>query len=65
MHEACGRIIAAVSVRLPLSYAVDAVAAVAAGHDSWADLWWPVTIIAAVTVVALVLASATLRRRTP
>lgn len=58
-------VLTAISDWLPLSYAVDAVAAVAAGHDGWADLWWPVTIIAAVTVVALVLASATLRRRTP
>ena len=52
----------AVSDWLPLSYAIDAVGAVSAGDDGW-DLWRPVLIIAAVTVVCLVLAAATLRRR--
>ncbi len=58
-------VLTAISDWLPLSYAVDAVAAVTSGEDSWSELWRPLVIIAAVTVVALVLASATLRRRTP
>lgn len=52
----------ALSAVLPLSYAIDAVGAVSAGDDGW-DLWRPVLIVAAVTVVCLVLAAATLRRR--
>ncbi|GEB96168.1 hypothetical protein GCM10009724_24330 [Microbacterium lacticum] len=54
----------AVSDWLPLSYAIDAVAAVAAGDDGW-DLWRPMLVVAAFTAGALVLASLTLRRRTP
>ena len=54
----------AISDWLPLSYAIDAVSAVTAGDEGW-DLWRPLLIIAAVTVLALVLAAATLRRRTP
>lgn len=54
----------AVSDWLPLSYAIDAVAAVAAGDDRW-DLWRPMLVVAAFTAGALVLASLTLRRRTP
>lgn len=49
---------------LPLSYAIDAVNAVAAGDEGW-DLGKPLVVIGAVTVAALVLASFTLRRRTP
>ncbi len=49
---------------LPLSYAIDAVNAVAAGDEGW-DLGKPLIVIAAVTIAALVLASFTLRRRTP
>ena len=49
---------------LPLSYAIDAVNAVAAGDEGW-DLGKPLIVIGAVTVAALVLASFTLRRRTP
>ena len=52
----------ALSAVLPLSYAIDAVGAVSAGDDGW-DLWRPVLLVAAVTVVCLVLAAATLRRR--
>lgn len=48
---------------LPLSYAVDAVNAVTAGHEGW-DVWRPVVIIGGVIVVVLALASLTLRRRT-
>lgn len=54
----------AVSDWLPLSYAIDAVAAVAAGDDGW-DLWRPMLVVAAFTAGAPVLASLTLRRRTP
>ena len=54
----------AVSDWLPLSYAIDAVTAVTAGDDGW-TLWGPLLIVAAFTVGALVLASLTLRRRTP
>ena len=39
-------------------------AAVAAGDDGW-DLWRPMLVVAAFTAGALVLASLTLRRRTP
>lgn len=54
----------AVSDWLPLSYAVDAVNAVTACDDEW-TLWKPLIIIVAVSIVALALAAATLRRRTP
>lgn len=54
----------AVSDWLPLSYAIDAVTAVTAGDDGW-TLWGPLLIVAAFVVGALVLASLTLRRRTP
>ena len=54
----------AISDWLPLSYAIDAVTAVTAGDDGW-TLWGPLLIVAAFTVGALVLASLTLRRRTP
>lgn len=53
-----------VSDWLPLSYAVDAVNAVTAGDEGW-DLGAPLVVIASVTVLALALAAATLRRRTP
>lgn len=54
----------AISDWLPLSYAVDAVNAVTAG-ESGADLWKPLVVIIAVSLVALALAAVTLRRRTP
>ena len=54
----------AISDWLPLSYAIDAVTAVTAGDDGW-TLWGPLLIVAAFAVGALVLASLTLRRRTP
>lgn len=54
----------AVSDWLPLSYAIDAVTAVTAGDDGW-TLWGPLLVVAAFAVGALVLASLTLRRRTP
>ncbi|MFS0866577.1 ABC transporter permease [Microbacterium sp. 179-B 1A2 NHS] len=54
----------AISDWLPLSHAVDGSAAVASGEEGW-DLYQPVLIVAAFAVGALVLASLTLRRRTP
>ncbi|XPP27550.1 MAG: ABC transporter permease [Leucobacter sp.] len=54
----------AISDWLPLSYAVDAVMAVTTGDAGW-ELGKPLIVIAAVTIAALVLASLTLRRRTP
>ncbi|RZI86704.1 MAG: ABC transporter permease [Microbacterium sp.] len=54
----------AISDWLPLSHAIDAVNAVAAGDDGW-DLYRPLLIVAAFAVGALALAALTLRRRTP
>lgn len=54
----------AISDWLPLSHAIDAVAAVSAGDEGW-DVARPLLIVAAFAVGALVLASLTLRRRTP
>ena len=54
----------AISDWLPLSHAIDAVAAVASGDGGW-DVWRPLLIVAAFAAGALVLASLTLRRRTP
>ncbi|SDG73406.1 ABC transporter permease [Microbacterium pygmaeum] len=49
---------------LPLSYAIDAINAVTAGDDGW-DLYRPLLIVVAFAVGCLILASLTLRRRTP
>jgi len=57
-------VLSAISDWLPLSHAIDAVAAVAAGDDGW-DLARPLLIVGAFTVGALALAALTLRRRTP
>ncbi len=54
----------AISNWLPLSYAIDAVNAVTAGDEDW-DLWRPLLIVTAFAVGSLVVAAATLRRRTP
>jgi len=54
----------AISDWLPLSYAVDAVNAVTAGDAAW-DVTGPLLVVAAFVVGAIVLASLTLRRRTP
>ncbi len=54
----------AISDWLPLSYAIDAIAAVTAGDEGW-DVWRPVLVVVAFAVGCLVLASLTLRRRTP
>ena len=57
-------VLQAISDWLPLSYAVDAVNAVTAGDEGW-DVAGPLLIVAAFVVGAVVLASLTLRRRTP
>ena len=57
-------VLQAVSDWLPLSHAIDAVNAVAAG-DGGIDLYRPLLIVAAFALGSLVLAAATLRRRTP
>ncbi|MGF2949011.1 ABC transporter permease [Microbacterium alcoholitolerans] len=54
----------AISDWLPLSHAVDAIQAVAAGDEGW-DVWTPLLIVAAFAIGFLVLAPLTLRRRTP
>lgn len=54
----------AISDWLPLSYAIDTINAVTAGDEGW-DVWGPLLIVVAFMVGALVLASLTLRRRTP
>jgi ABC-2 type transport system permease protein len=55
----------AVSDVLPLSYAVEALGQVGANADPTATLWRDVAVVAGAVIVALVLAAATLRRRTP
>jgi ABC-2 type transport system permease protein len=50
---------------MPLSYAVNALAQVGTHADATATMWRDLTIVACAAVVALVLAAATLRRRTP
>jgi len=54
----------AISDWLPLSYAIDTINAVTAGDEGW-DVWHPLLVVVAYTVGALILASLTLRRRTP
>ncbi|GAT71984.1 ABC-2 type transporter family protein [Microbacterium sp. HM58-2] len=54
----------AISDWLPLSYAIDTINAVAAGDEGW-DVFGPLLVVVAFAVGALVLASLTLRRRTP
>jgi ABC-2 type transport system permease protein len=55
----------AVSDLLPLTYAFDALERVASGADFGARGWLDVAVIVAVTLLALALGAATLRRRTP
>ena len=55
----------AVSDVLPLSYAVDAMAAVTATSDGWAQARVDLLILAAFALGALALGALTLRRRTP
>jgi ABC-2 type transport system permease protein len=55
----------AVSDVLPLTYAVDALTQVGRYPDPTTTMWRDLTVVLCVTVGALVLAAATLRRRTP
>jgi ABC transporter DrrB family efflux protein len=54
----------AISDWLPLSYAIDTINAVMTAEEGW-DVWRPLLIVVAFAVGALILASLTLRRRTP
>ena len=58
------RVLEVISDWLPLSYAIDTINAVTTGETGW-DVWRPLLIVVAFTLGALVLASLTLRRRTP
>jgi ABC-2 type transport system permease protein len=55
----------AISDVMPLTYAVEALQEVGAHAEATREMWRDLGIVAAVVVVALVLASLTLRRRTP
>jgi ABC-2 type transport system permease protein len=55
----------AVSDVLPLSYAVEALAQVGRHADPTGTMWRDLTVVIGAAIVALVLAAATLRRRTP
>jgi len=55
----------AISDALPLTYAVDALVEVGREVDATATTWRDLAVVAGAAVVALVLAAATLRRRTP
>jgi ABC-2 type transport system permease protein len=50
---------------LPLTYAVDALMQVGKSAEATSTMWRDLIIVAGATVIALVLAAATLRRRTP
>lgn len=53
-----------ISKVLPLSYAIDTINAVTAGDEGW-EVFGPLLVVVAFAAGALVLASLTLRRRTP
>ena len=53
-----------ISKVLPLSYAIDTINAVTAGDEGW-DVFGPLLVVVAFAGGALILASLTLRRRTP
>ena len=55
----------AISDVLPLSYAVEALQEVGAHAEPTGAMWRDLAIVVGVVVLALVLAAATLRRRTP
>jgi ABC transporter DrrB family efflux protein len=63
-RDAMPEVLTAVSDWLPLSHAIDAVNAVTAGDEGW-DVAGPLAIVLAFALAAVVLASLTLRRRTP
>jgi ABC-2 type transport system permease protein len=50
---------------MPLSYAVEALGQVGAHTEATATMWRDLTVVGGAAVVALILAAATLRRRTP
>jgi ABC-2 type transport system permease protein len=50
---------------MPLSYAIDALAQIGRHADPTATMWRDLIVVVGATIVALVLAAATLRRRTP
>jgi ABC-2 type transport system permease protein len=50
---------------MPLSYAIDALAQIGRHADPTATMWRDLIVVIGATIVALVLAAATLRRRTP
>jgi ABC-2 type transport system permease protein len=54
-----------VSNVLPMSYAIEAMKAAAAGGDLGGDFWRDILVVAAAALLALILGAATLRRRTP
>jgi len=55
----------AISDLMPLTYAVEALQEVGANTEATGRMWTDIGIVAGVVVVALALAAATLRRRTP
>jgi ABC-2 type transport system permease protein len=55
----------AISDVLPLSYAVEALAQVGAHAEATPTMWRDLMVVTGAAIVALVLAAATLRRRTP
>jgi len=55
----------AVSDAMPLSYAVEALAEVGAHADATTTMWRDLAVVSSAAIIALVLAAATLRRRTP
>ncbi|MEV6971294.1 ABC transporter permease [Hamadaea sp. NPDC051192] len=55
----------AISDVMPLTYAVEALQEVGANVDATSTMWRDLGVVAGVVVLALVLASMTLRRRTP
>ncbi len=54
-----------ISDAMPLSYAVEALAQVGAYAEATTTMWRDLTVVTGAAIVALVLAAATLRRRTP
>jgi len=64
-REAMAGWLQAISDVLPLTYAVDALLEVGKSAEATATMWRDVTIVAGAAVLALILAAATLRRRTP
>ena len=55
----------AISNALPLTYAVDALMQVGRYVEATSTMWRDLVIVAGATIVSLILAAATLRRRTP